>query len=268
MSTISAIKDYIVRSDFVPTKGFSIDEKKTEELDQPYQFNFIEKTGNALLAPMKWAITEFDKTDSIARKTGLVVLEICVSLITLIGAGIKRFGEVFNDRAVRQVALAKLDEISNTFKAKTGEELKNVYKVFDDLKVLKAAELLPSLNEINTTFNENVIKGKLKATDEQFTVLMDSQIHRPDIRHTDHFVELFQQKNKWNARWEEFAANALECRDNSLTYVAITDIAENDQETMAKVDQLMHKLGEQKRTQESIEMLAKEYNQTVGCQIA
>jgi hypothetical protein len=268
MSTINAIKDYILRSDFAPSKGFSINEKKVKELDQPYQFNFLEKTGNALLIPMRWAITEFDKTDSVARKTGLVVLEICVSMITLIGAGIKRLGEVFNDRKVRQVAMSKLDEISETFKAKTGAELKNVYTVFDDLRTLKAAAMLPVLNDINDTFNENVIKNNHKASDEEFAVLMDSSAHKPEIRHSDHFVEIFQLKNRWNARWNDFAVNALECRDNSSTYDAIVNLAENDPQTMEKVDQLIHSIREKTRIQENIEMLAKEYNQTIGCQIA
>lgn len=157
-----------------------------------YQFNCLERFGNALLSPLAGAIETYDKRASVCRKLAMVIKGIFLSVIALIGAIAKRIGELINSQgSLRQSALALFIKIQaqashNLIATPSSPEMSGIID-----------KGVPSLKQMERIFFD-FLKTRFRVTDGpcellRISVLKKRPLNRDESAHIRPLLAFFNQ---------------------------------------------------------------------------
>lgn len=185
-----------------------------------YKFNYAERLGNFLLAPISLALVTFVKTKSRCVQIACVIAGLFAAILGLFGVGIKKLGECANPMAkVRYEAIKKFVIALNETNHKLSEISKRKITSFQDW-VAAAKEIgMPvekEFKDLGTLFTTRVLNTK--KGDEALAV-----------------------KKQWEDGWQDFSDRLLATQETVPVEDILNTLTQSDTDTNNAVKKLIQK---------------------------
>jgi len=130
MTVISQIREYTFNRNFDGSLTCDLDSLSWQQDKPLYQFNWAEKTGNLLLAPLEKAFSFYDRAERPWAKAAAVIALTAAAILGAVGALFKTCGEKANPHAaVRNEALALVKNFYAAASAYFGRPMQNLETV-------------------------------------------------------------------------------------------------------------------------------------------